>query len=84
MNAVIPIFNGPLSFCVRFNFDSISRAKNINCHTTVFYSKSDHVIPYESTFKLLNELKDYDTIEIVNVSHAGVFWNEHSKDYILH
>lgn len=84
MNQVVPAFYGPLETCVRFKFDSYSRAKDIKCPVKVYYSYNDDAIPASSTLKLITQFTNVTVIEVKNATHAQVLNIEKLIENALH
>lgn len=84
MNNITNVFHGPLLGCVRFKFPSNQYAKNILCHTIIYYSDGDKAIPMESTKRLISCFKDSEERFLSNKSHSGVFYNDDLALCLLH
>jgi len=73
-NNVIPIFHGPIRVLVRQKFPSYRYAPNVTAPILVVASRSDEIIPFASTNRLVDLFSgDVEFMTLENVSHNDIF-----------
>lgn len=73
-NNFFNIFYGPLRLLIKVEIDSMEYVKNITAPVTIYASKRDEVVPFESTQKLIGCCKVPPKLIYTDTSHDD-FWN---------
>jgi dienelactone hydrolase len=73
-NSVFPIYWGMMSNFAKHKFPSDEYAPHVTCPTLIIASRSDEIVPFESSKQLLKLFRcDMDFMELNYVTHNNIF-----------
>ena len=76
-NSVLPVFHGPLRLLVKHKFTSDQYAASITAPVLIIASKSDEIVPFASSEKLVKCFPDEPTfVTLSGVGHNGIMFNK--------
>ncbi|MCL1809854.1 MAG: alpha/beta hydrolase [Clostridiales bacterium] len=73
-NNVVPVFTGPMKLLVKQKLASDKWAPKVECPALVIASRSDEVVPFSSSARLVGLFPgNVDFLEVENAHHRGIF-----------